>query len=235
MTWYFYYFLLNIRLNKMTFLYDDLFWSLLVYWFLYFDNYSFGFLAIAMLWEVDWFLYENFCYFWYFYSFNYWSLYFDELDFFLHDYVMNWLFNYLEFLLFVNHWNTLLDFYYFAYLSTDTFWNFLLDFYLLYLSLSCMVGYFNLLNNSLCRQKLLFSFHCRLLNDLNEFFLRYGDFNYIYFLIKFNYLFNNFCWHWISFLNCYWNLDCLCSSIFKRNFLAVWNTFFKVYCKMSSI
>lgn len=82
---------------------------------------------------------------------------------------------------------------------------------------------------------MLFCLYSGILYNLNEFLWLYGDFYNVYFLIKFYYLFDNFGWHWVRFLNCSGNLNRLGSSIFIGNFFTIWYSFLQIDCKMSGI
>jgi hypothetical protein len=62
-TWYLNYFLLNISLHKMTFLYNNLFRYLFINRFLYLYNNCLMFFTITMLCIIYWFLNHNLSYF----------------------------------------------------------------------------------------------------------------------------------------------------------------------------
>ena len=88
-TWYLNYFLLNIRLYKKTFFYNNLFWYLFINGFLYLYNNCLRFLTITMLCIIYWFLDHNLSYFSNLNSLYNWLLNLYKLYLFLYNNMMN--------------------------------------------------------------------------------------------------------------------------------------------------
>lgn len=140
---------LYIRLHKMT-LFDNYFlWILFVYWFFDFNHYCFRFLAIAMLWIINWFFNHNFCNFCNFMPLNYRLFDLNKLYFFLNHNMMNWSLHNFKFGLFVNFRNSLLYFENFVYLFIDILGNFFFNNHLSCLDLRCVIRNFYLSFNLL--------------------------------------------------------------------------------------
>jgi hypothetical protein len=149
MTGHFYNSFFNIRLYEVAFLDNNLFRILLVNWFLYFDQNWLWLLTVTMLGVVDWFLHHDLCNFSHFMSFNNWLLNLNELNFSLHNYMMNWSLYDFKLRLFVHFWYSLFDFEYFVDFLIDIFGHFSLNFDFSSLYFICMVRYVKLSLNLL--------------------------------------------------------------------------------------
>lgn len=130
MTCNFDYSFLNIRLNKVASLHNNFLGILFINRFLNFNNNSFRFLAIAMLWIVNRLFDHNFCDFCNFMPLNYRFFNFHKFNLLLNNNMMDRSLNNFKFWLFIDFWNCLLDFKYFTYFFVDILWNFFLHDYL---------------------------------------------------------------------------------------------------------
>lgn len=139
----------NVRLYEVAFLDNNLFRILLINWFLYFDQNRLWLLAVTMLGVIDRFLHHDLCNFSHFMPFNDWLLNLNELNFSLHNYMMNWSLYDFELRLFVHLGYSLLYFEYFINLLINILGDFSLNFDFSSLYFVSMVRYVKLSLNLL--------------------------------------------------------------------------------------